>query len=108
MGSVPPQLQLLEELPPHHGIDVSVGASAGCQYLVMAVAGRSGPCWVCAPASDRAVACVRSGQASPWTVVQHSATGTVDIYRTGRDGSVRESVVLCSKVPSGRTVLAAA
>ena len=78
------------------------------QYLVLALAGRSGPCWVCAPASDRAVACVRGGRASPWSVVHHSLTGTVDIYRTLRDGSVRESVVLCDSLPLGRTVLAAA
>jgi hypothetical protein len=108
MGSVPPQLQVLEVLRPHQGLDVSVGERAGRQYLVMGVAGRSGPCWVCAPASDRAVACVRNGQASPWTVMHHSATGTVDIYRTMCDGTVRESVMLCSQLPSGRTVLAAA
>jgi hypothetical protein len=108
MGSVPPQLELQEVLPPHQGIEVSVGVSAGRQYLVMAMAGRSGPWWVCAPASDRAVACVRNGRASPWTVTHHSATGTVDVYRTALDGSVSESVVLCSQLPSGRTVLAAA
>jgi hypothetical protein len=58
--------------------------------------------------SDRAVACVRSGLTSPWTVAHHSASGTVDIYRTARDGSVKESVVLCSQLPAGGTVLAAA
>jgi hypothetical protein len=55
MGSVPPQLQLLEMLQHHEGIDVSVAAGAGRLYLVLARAGRSGPCWVCAPG-------VRSGR----------------------------------------------
>jgi hypothetical protein len=97
-----------ENLPLSQGVDVTVGVGPGGQYLVVPVAGRSGPCWVCAPVSDRALDCVRSGRTSPWTVVHHSATGTVDIYRTLRDGSVRESVVLCAQLPLGGTVLAAA
>ncbi|HEY3810772.1 MAG TPA: hypothetical protein VGL49_04995 [Acidimicrobiales bacterium] len=104
---MPPPLRLRESIPLPQGSDVAVGVGAGGQYLVVPVAGRSGPCWVCAPASDRAVACVRTGETSPWTVLHHSATGTVDIYRTLRDGSVRESVVLCARLPLGRTVLAA-
>jgi hypothetical protein len=80
----------------------------GGQYLVMEMAGSAGPCWVCAPVSNRALDCVRTGQASPWAVLHHSSTGTVDIYRTLRDGSVRESVVLCAALPVGRSVLAAA
>ena len=107
MASVPPQLLLTEELPmPDQSALVAIGA--GGQYLVIEVAGRSGPCWVCAPVSDRALDCVRSGRTSPWTVVHHSATGTVDIYRTLLDGSIHESVVLCSVLPVGRSVLAAA
>jgi hypothetical protein len=106
MGSVPPQLLLTEELPvPDHA---AVAIGAGGQYLVIEVTGRAGPCWVCAPVSDRALDCVRSGRTSPWTVVHHSATGTVDIYRTLLDGSVHESVMLCSALPVGRSVLAAA
>ena len=108
MGSMPPELRLKETILVSDCMDVAVGAGTGGQYLVLTMAGRSGPCWVCAPASDRAVACVRSGQASPWSVVHHSATGTVDIYRTLRDGSVRESVVLCAGLPLGLGVLAAA
>jgi len=105
MGS-PPQLLLTEELAvPDHA---AVAIGAGGQYLVIEVTGRAGPCWVCAPVSDRALDCVRSGRTSPWTVVHHSATGTVDIYRTLLDGSVHESVVLCSALPVGRSVLAAA
>jgi hypothetical protein len=105
---VPPPLQLREVIEPADGGAVAVGEGSGGTYLVVPVAGRSGPCWVCAPASDRAVACVRTGQASPWSVVHHSATGTVVIYRTVVDGSVRESVVLCSGLPVGRALLAAA
>jgi len=87
---------------------VAICTELGIQYLVLALAGGSGPCWVCAPASDKAVACVRSGRTSPWSVVHHSSTGTVEIYRTLRDGSIRQSVVLCSQLPGGRSVLAAA
>jgi hypothetical protein len=88
--------------------DVAVGIGVGGQYLVMEMTGRAGPCWVCAPVTDRALDCVRSGKATPWTVLHHSATGTVNIYRTLQDGSVRESVVLCAALPLGRSVLAAA
>jgi hypothetical protein len=106
MGSVPPQLIMTEELSPTDHTAVAIGA--GGQYLVLEITGRAGPCWVCAPVSDRALDCVRSGRTSPWTVVHHSATGTVDIYRTRLDGSVHESVMLCAALPVGRAVLAAA
>ena len=98
MGSVPPQLLIRETIPVPQG-HVAVGVGVGGQYLVMELAGVTGPCWVCAPVTDRALECVRSGQASPWAVVNHSVTGTVDIYQTGADGSVNESVVLCTAVP---------
>jgi len=107
MGSVPPQLLPIERLT-MPDLDAAVAIGAGGQYLVIEITGRAGPCWVCAPVSDRALECVRSGRTSPWTVVHHSATGTVDIYRTLLDGSVHESVVLCSALPVGRAVLAAA
>jgi hypothetical protein len=51
---------------------------------------------MCAPVSDRAVECVRSGRASPWAVMHHSSTGTVEIYETRSDGTLDESVVLCT------------
>ena len=108
MEKVPPQLQLRELIPLADGTEVAVGLGTGGQYLVMSVTGREGACWVCAPASDRAVECVRDGLASPWAVIHHSATGTVDLYRSRMDGSVHESVVLCSALPMGRGVLAAA
>jgi hypothetical protein len=108
MGPVPPQLRLTETITNPNAPIVAVGEGVGGQYLVIGMSGRSGPCWLCAPASERAVACVRTGRASAWAVAHHSATGTVDIYRTLRDGSVKESVMLCSQLPIGRTVLAAA
>jgi hypothetical protein len=108
MEKVPPQLQLRESIPLADGTEVAVGHGTGGQYLVIRITGRGGACWVCAPASDRAVECVRSGFASPWSVVHHSATGTVDVYRSRLDGTVQESVVLCSALPVGRSVLAAA
>ena len=98
MGSVPPQLELLETIP-LPGADVAVGAGAEVTYLVVELAGSDGPCWVCAPASARAIECVRAGRASPWTVLHHSLTGTVDIYRTAADGSIHASVWLCSRLP---------
>jgi hypothetical protein len=95
MGSVPPQLSIQETIPVPEG-HVVVGVGVGGQYLVVELAGHGGPCWMCAPVSNRAVDCVRSGQASPWSVLQHSSTGTVEIYETQADGSLDESVVLCT------------
>jgi hypothetical protein len=92
---VPPQLYIQETIPAPEG-EVAVGVGVGGQYLVVELAGDGGPCWMCAPVTDRAVECVRSGQASPWSVLQHSCTGTVAIYETRADGSLDESVVLCT------------
>ncbi|HEX6394388.1 MAG TPA: hypothetical protein VFZ97_13195 [Acidimicrobiales bacterium] len=108
MEKVPGHLQLRESFVLADGTQVAIGHGAGGQYLVISLSGRSGPCWVCAPATDRAVECVRTGQASPWAVVHHSATGTVDVIRSRVDGTLIESVVLCSQLPIGRSVLAAA
>lgn len=108
MEKVPPQLQLGELIQLADGTEVAVGYGSGGQYLVMSFTSRCGTCWVCAPATDRALECVRNGLASPWSVIHHSATGTVDVYRSRIDGTVRESVVLCSRLPLGRGVLAAA
>jgi hypothetical protein len=84
---VPPALRLREVIEDLDGTSVAVGDGLGGPYLVVTMAGRSGPCWVCAPVSDRALSCVRGGQTSPWTVIHHSATGTVDIYRTPPDAN---------------------
>ncbi|MHB1536837.1 MAG: hypothetical protein ACYC1D_19950 [Acidimicrobiales bacterium] len=87
---------------------VSIADGVGGPYLVVRLPGRAGPCWVAAPATELACGCVRSGQASPWAVVHHSATGTVDLYRTLLDGSVRHSVLLCAQLPTGEAMLSAA
>jgi hypothetical protein len=109
MGSVPPQLQLKESFAvPDSDGEVAVGTGVGGDYLVIELSGRSGPCWVCAPASDQAIECVRAGRTSPWTVLHHSRTGTVDIYRTWPDGSLHMSVVLCSQLPAAPPAWAAA
>jgi hypothetical protein len=109
MGSVPPQLSLQESLPVPDGSDeAAVGVGVGGTYLVVELPGRAGPCWVCAPVTARAIECVRQGLTSPWTVLHHSATGTVDIYRTGADGSLHCSTVLCSSLPGARPSRAAA
>lgn len=109
MGSVPPQLSLQEVIPaPDDNDEAAVGVGVGGTYLVVELPGWAGPCWVCAPASERAVDCVRHGRTSPWTVLHHSATGTVDVYRTASDGSLHCSTVLCSSLPGVQPAFAAA
>jgi len=109
MGSVPPQLSLQETIPaPDDNDEAAVGVGVGGTYLVVELPGRAGPCWVCAPASERALDCVRRGRTSPWTVLHHSATGTVDVYRTTSDGSLHCSTVLCSSLPGVQPAFAAA
>jgi hypothetical protein len=108
MEKVPGHLQLRESFVLDDGTEVAVGHGAGGQYLVLSLSGRCGACWVCAPATDLAIDCVRAGRTSAWAVIHHSATGTVDVYRSRVDGSFSESVMLCSQLPLGRGVLAAA
>ncbi len=107
MGSVPPQLSLKETILVPDA-EVAVGEGVGGTYLVIELCGHDGPCWVCAPATERALDCVRSGMTSPWTVLHHSATGTVDIYRTAADGSLHLSVALCARLPGAQPQRAAA
>ena len=106
MGSVPPLLTLQETIP--GDVEAAIGVGPSGTYLVVELAGQAGPCWVCAPATERAIDCVRRGRTSPWTVLHHSATGTVDIFRTGADGSLHSSVVLCSRLPGAHPERAAA
>jgi hypothetical protein len=101
-------LLITETIPDVENAQVGVGFGAGVQYLVIEVADGPGRCWVCAPISDLAVECVRSGRASPWAAAHHSATGTVDIFRELGDGSLEESVVLCSVLPDRGPALVAA
>ena len=108
MEKVPGHLRLGEAFTAADGTEVAIGHGVGGQYLVLSMSAQDGECWVCAPATDVAVDCVRTGRSSPWAVVHHSATGTVDIYRSRLDGSVAESVVLCAELSLGRRVLVAA
>ncbi len=109
MGSVPPQLSFQETIAvPADSDEASVGVGVGWTYLVVEIPGCTGPLWVCAPVSERAIECVRRGRTSPWTVLHHSVTGTVDVYRTSADGSLRCSTVLCSSLPGIRPARAAA
>jgi hypothetical protein len=108
MEKVPGHLQLREVILLADGSEVSIGDDSGGQYLVVRVDGDNGAFWVCAPASDAAIECVRVGRASPWTVLHHSATGTVEIYRRVPDGTIAESVVLCSQLLLGSGALIAA
>ena len=104
----PPTLRLADRLPAADGIGLCVAFDRSGSYLVVSLPGRSGPCWICAPASVRALECVRRHGASPWSVVHHSATGTVSVYRTLLDGTVRESTMRCADLPAGAAVLSAA
>ncbi len=104
----PPSFRLAERLPSADGIGLCVACDGHGTYLVVSLVGRSGPCWICVPATSRALECVRRRRASPWALVHHSATGTVTVYRTLLDGTVRESTMLCAELPTGAGVLAAA
>ena len=108
LAPTPPQLRFLERLDAADGIGLSVGCDQEATYLIVSLTGRSGPCWICAPATERALACVKDHRSSPWAVVHHSATGTVTLFRTMLDGSVRDSMVLCADLPEGAGVLSAA
>ena len=98
--AVPPHLHLREvlDLP-----DVAAAAADDGEvtYLVVSLTTATGRSWMCAPASPRAIDCVRTRRASAWTVMHHSATGTVQIWRTGADGALVESVVLCAHLSLG-------
>ena len=103
----PPHLRLQERLSSRCP-DLAVGVDGSGTYLVMGMPGRSGPCWVCARVTARALGCVRDGSSSPWSVIHHSATGTVGLFRTLVDGSIRESEILCADLPAGSGLLSAA
>jgi hypothetical protein len=54
--------------------------------------------WLCAPASDLAIRCLRSGRAQPADLFRHSRTGTVEIITIGVDGQMVESIRLCAEL----------
>lgn len=68
----------------------------GERYLV-----RYSPCgiwtgtWMCAPITERALACVRTGQAELRAAFAHTATGTVEVVTMELDGTCTESLRLC-------------
>ena len=75
----------------------SARGNNGDLYLVVHVhgQGRSGT-WLCAPVTDRALECVRSGRAELRDVVAHSSTGRVErVTLGGCAGESVESVRLC-------------
>ena len=51
--------------------------------------------WMCAPITERALACVRTGRAELRAVFAHTATGTVEIFTIEPDGRWSESLRLC-------------
>jgi hypothetical protein len=54
--------------------------------------------WLCAPASDQAIACVRLGRAQPADFFRHSATGSVEVVTADARGHVSEAVRLCTEL----------
>jgi hypothetical protein len=76
---------------------------SGSHYLVAHTRGqgRAGT-WLCAPVSERALACVQSGRAELRDVFAHSATGAVDRItvsaRSGRRPKFQESLRLCAEL----------
>ncbi|HWG74959.1 MAG TPA: hypothetical protein VG184_12985 [Acidimicrobiales bacterium] len=97
---VPPHLHLREvlDLP---DVAAATADDAEGTYLVVSVAGAAGRCWMCAPATQLAIDCVRSRRTTPWTVMHHSSTGTVQVWRARADGTLVESVKLCAHIAPG-------
>jgi hypothetical protein len=73
--------------------------AAGQGWLVALIDdGRNARRWLCAPASDLAIGCVRSGRARPADLFRHSATGSVEMITAYSDGHISESVRLCAEL----------
>lgn len=81
-------------------MDAATADDAEGLYLVVAIPGTTGACWMCAPVTERALECVRTRRTTPWTVLHHSSTGTVQVWRAAEDGAFAESVVLCADLPA--------
>jgi hypothetical protein len=75
----------------------------GSRYLVAHTRGqgRAGT-WLCAPVTERALACVQSGRAELRDAFAHSATGAVERItistRSGHRPEFEESVRLCAEL----------
>jgi hypothetical protein len=99
------EIELAVESVVQHDEDLPAVCSAvdgeGHRYLIVEAADRDGsPCWVCAPATDRAVAMVAEGRAAAYDAVLHSATGWVDVVRLVDGHAVPDQRVLCSHLAS--------
>ncbi len=72
----------------------------GRHWLLYRGAARpGGQVWVCAPASARAVDCVRQGTASVHDALLHSLTGTVEIVTVGGRAAHPDRCVRCPEIP---------
>jgi hypothetical protein len=93
----PPYVRVREvfDLP---GITVAAGCDGDRTYLLVPVTDRGDSYCICAPASERAIDCVKSRRTSPWEVVHHSATGMIEVWRRDADGSMIDSTVPCAQV----------
>jgi hypothetical protein len=76
---------------------------SGSRYLVAHTSGqgRAGT-WLCAPVTERALACVQSGRAELRDVFAHSATGAVEKItvstKSARRPKFHESLRLCTEL----------
>jgi hypothetical protein len=84
------------------GLKLCVGTDySGQQWLLFrAVAEEDRQVWVCAPASARAIDCVRKGTASVGDALRHSLTGLVEIVTVGRDRGTPDRCVRGSDIPT--------
>jgi len=100
------------------GIDEVLTGSSGSAYLLVghspdeqgwlvALAGDDlgGRRWLCAPHSELAISCVRTGRALPADLFRHSGTGTVHVIAVAADGGIVESVRLCAEVNDDELLL---
>jgi hypothetical protein len=72
---------------------------AGVRYLVLRAEGNGRTeTWMCAPISERALACVRAGRADLRAAFTHTSTGTVDILSIQPDGHWTETLKLCREL----------
>jgi hypothetical protein len=56
--------------------------------------------WLCVPVSERAMAAVADGHAAPRDVIQHSATGAVDLVVVDHGRTIPDRCLLCSEIPT--------
>jgi hypothetical protein len=55
--------------------------------------------WLCVPVSDRTMAAVVSGFATPRDAVQHSATGAVELVVVDHGRAVPDRCLFCADLP---------